>query len=702
MKIRVWKPFLITVALALLSFTTVRYFFSKNQVILDIVMSGLNNAHYEPKKIDDNFSEKFFDLYVKTLDRNKMFLMQADVDNMAKYKTKVDDQIQNETFELFDLSAELITRRISEKESWYKEALSKPFDYAVDEEYETDSDKMQFAKNETEFKNKWRQYLQYQTVARLNELMDAQEKIKAKKDTTTKVRPFDSLEVEARTKVMKTMDDYFKRLKKINKKDRYAAYVNTITAMYDPHTEFFAPKEKKKFDQSMSGQLEGIGARLQQKDDFIKITELVVGGPAYKEGQLKAGDLILKVAQGSNEPVDIVGMDIDDAIELIKGRKGTEVRLTVKSADGSVKIISLIRDIIELEETFAHSAIIQNGKNKTGYIKLPTFYSDFTRTGAHHCSQDIKKEVLKLKDQNVNGIVLDLRDNGGGSLSEVVEMAGLFIKDGPIVQVRKNEPQSDGSKKAKIDQLKDKDPAIVYDGPFVVMVNRNSASASEIMAAAMQDYKRAVIIGSQSFGKGTVQSFLELDNYVLPQFDSLKPLGSLKVTMQKFYRVNGGATQLKGVMPDIVLSDPYEYIETGEKELDNPMPWDEIRKAEYEPLNNINYEKLKKLSAERIRKSKEFNLIEQEAKEVKAKKDDSKYSLNLEKYMAEAKKYREENKKYDELKNDLKGVNVELMATDVQRLSADTNKLSREKKWALNLKKDLYLQEAANVISDMK
>ncbi|MGZ3904897.1 MAG: carboxy terminal-processing peptidase [Bacteroidia bacterium] len=694
MKTRFLKPLLITVALALLSFTTVRYFFSKNQVILDIVMSGLNNAHYDPKKIDDNFSEKFFDLYVKTLDRNKMFLMQADVDNMAKFKTKVDDQIQNETFELFDLSAELITRRISEKESWYKELLSKPFNYAVDEEYETDADKMQFAKNETEFKDKWRQYLQYQTVARLNELMDAQEKIKAKKDTTAKVRPFDSLEVEARTKVMKTMDDYFKRLRKINKKDRYAAYVNTITAMYDPHTEFFAPKEKKKFDQSMSGQLEGIGARLQQKDDFIKITELVVGGPAYKEGQLKAGDLILKVAQGGNEPVDIVGMDIDDAIELIKGRKGTEVRLTVKSADGTVKIISLIRDIIELEETFAHSAIIQNGKNKTGYIKLPTFYSDFTRTGAHHCSQDIKNEVIKLKNENVNGIVLDLRDNGGGSLSEVVEMAGLFIKEGPIVQVRKKE--------GKTDQLRDKNPDQTYDGPFVVMVNRNSASASEIMAAAMQDYKRAVIIGSQSFGKGTVQSFLELDNYVLPQFDTLKPLGSLKVTMQKFYRVNGGATQLKGVMPDIVLADPYEYIETGEKELDNPMPWDEIQKAEYEPLKNINYDKLKKLSADRVKKSKEFNLMEQEAKEVKTKKDDSKYSLNLEKYMAEAKKYKEENKKYDELKNDLKGVNVELLATDVQRLSVDTNKLSREKKWALNLKKDIYLQEATNVISDMK
>ena len=657
-------------------------------------MSGLNNAHYDPKKIDDNFSERFFDLYMKHVDGSKMFLMQADIDNMAKYKTKVDDQIQNETFELFDLSNELITRRIAEKESWYKEALSKPFDYKVNEEYETDFEKTQYAKNETELKNKWRQYVQYQTVAKLNELMDAQEKIKAKKDTLAKVRPFDSLEVEARTKVMKTMNDYFKRLKKISKKDRYAYYVNTITAMYDPHTEFFPPRDKKKFDQSMSGQLEGIGARLQQKDEFIKITELVVGGPAFKQGEIKAGDIILKVAQGNAESVDIVGMDIDDAIELIKGKKGTEVRLTIKKPDGDVKIVTLIRDIIELDDTYAHSAIIQNGKNKTGYIKLPTFYSDFTRNGAHHCSQDIKKEVLKLKSENVTGIVLDLRDNGGGSLQEVVDMAGLFIKQGPIVQVRKKE--------GKVDQLNDRNPDQTYDGPFVVMVNRNSASASEIMAAAMQDYKRAVIVGSQSFGKGTVQSFLELDNYILPQFDSLKPLGSLKVTMQKFYRINGGATQLKGVMPDISLPDPYFYIETGEKELDNPMPWDEMEKAKYDPLTNIDYDKLKKRSNDRVKKSKEFSLVDQEAKEIKAKKDDSKYSLNLEKYVAEAKKYKEDNKKYDDLKKDIKDFDVSLLNTDIERLAVDTIKLGREKKWALNLKKDIYLQEATNVISDMK
>jgi carboxyl-terminal processing protease len=347
-----------------------------------------------------------------------------------------------------------------------------------------------------------------------------------------------------------------------------------------------------------------------------------------------------------------------------------------------------------LDETFAHSAIFQSGKsNKIGYIRLPSFYSDFTRNGAHRCAKDVRTEVEKLKAENVSGIVLDLRDNGGGSLQEVVEMAGLFIKQGPIVQVRKRGGETE--------QLNDRDPEQIYDGPLVIMINRNSASASEIMAAAMQDYHRAVIMGTESFGKGTVQTFLDLDNYLLPQFDSIKPLGSLKITTQKFYRINGGATQLRGVTPDIAMPDPYALFDRGEKELDNPMPWDEMQVATYTPYNNIPYQKIKKKSLERIEKDKEFVLVNEEAKELKAKKDGSKYSLNLEKYMAEAKQYKEETKKYDEFKKNIKDFNVSLMNVDRERLSADTIKLNREKKWIDNLKKDFYLHEAGNVINDL-
>ncbi len=682
-----------SLVLGLLSFTTFKLAVDKNQLILDILMSGLNNAHYSPQKIDDNFSTKFFDLYVKHLDYGKKFLLQADVDRMAQFRTKVDDQIEAGSFELFELSDEIMNKRIAEKEAWYKELLSKPFDYKVEEDFETDGDKQKFSISEAQLKEEWRKSLKYQTLARLNELLDDMDKIKAKKDTTALVLPFDTLEAQARRKTLKANNDFFKRLKKASRKDRYSTYINTITAMYDPHTEFFPPRDKKKFDQTMSGQLEGIGARLQQKEEYIKVMEIIVGSPSWKQGELKAGDLILKVAQGTNSPVDIVGMDIDDAIELIKGKKGTEVRLTVKKADGSTIIIPIVRDIIQMDETFAHSAII-NGKQKVGYIKLPSFYADFTRTGAHKCATDVKNEIEKLKKEGVGGIILDLRDNGGGSLQEVVEMGGLFIPKGPIVQVRK--------KNGTTDQLNDNDPKQLYEGPLVIMINRNSASASEILAAAMQDYKRAVIVGSQSFGKGTVQSFLDLDNYLLPQFDTVKPLGSVKVTMQKFYRVNGGTTQLRGVVPDVVFPDPYGLIDRGEKELENPMPWDEMPKAEYTPYSNINYQKIVKNSEERVKKSRPFNLIEEEAKEIKTKKDDSQYSLNLQKYRDEIAKYKAQNKKYEELKNDIKGFDINLLKIDLESLASDTNKLNREQKWVKNLKKDIYLYEAASVLNDIR
>jgi carboxyl-terminal processing protease len=692
-KSNISKAILISAVLGLLSFSIVNLQLDKNKIVLDIVMSGLNNAHYSPIDINDDFSGKFFDLYLERLDYNKKFLLQSDIDRLKKYKTEIDDQINNGTFQYFELCNEIISKRIEEKEQWYKEILDKPFNYNVDEFYETDADKLKFAQNETQLKQEWQKYLKYQALYRLSEMLDDQEKIKAAKDTSAKVLPYDTLELSARKKVLKLTDDWFKRLKKFNKKDRFASYINTITALYDPHSEFFPPKEKKKFDQSMSGQLEGIGARLQQKDDYIKVTEIVVGSPSYKQGDLKAGDLIIKVAQGNNEPVDIVGMDIDDAIELIKGKKGTEVRLTVKKTDGTIKVIPIIRDIIQLDETFAHSAILENGKNKVGYIKLPTFYTDFTRNGARRCAEDIKQEVIKLKKENVGGIIIDLRDNGGGSLQEVVNMGGLFIEKGPIVQVRK--------KNGVTEELKDYDESKIYDGPLVIMVNRNSASASEILAAAMQDYKRAIVLGSQSFGKGTVQSFLDLDNYLLPQFDTIKPLGSVKVTMQKFYRINGGTTQLRGVEPDITLPDPYSLIETGEKELDYPMPWDEIKKATYEPFAFLNYSKIKKNSDERIKKSKSFQLILEEAREIKAKKDDSKYSLVLEKYKKEQLKQKENNKKYDELQKEIKGFEIKLLKVDEDAMKNDSVKILREQNWIKSLKKDAYLHEASYVIGDM-
>lgn len=505
---------------------------------------------------------------------------------------------------------------------------------------------------------------------------------------------FDSLESEARRKTLKEQEDWFKRLNKITPRDRFSEFANAVTGVYDPHTQYFAPKDKKKFDQGMSGQFEGIGARLQQKDGILKVSEIIVGSPSYKQGELKAGDDILKVAQGAGEPVDITNMDMEDAIELIKGKKGTEVRLTVKKSDNSLKVIPITRDVIEIEETFAKSALIEN-KNKIGYIYLPSFYTDFTRNGARHCSQDMRKEIEKLKKQNIKGLIVDLRDNGGGSLQEVVEMAGLFFSKGPVVQVK-------GKSNVPLNVMEDRNPDVVWDGPLTILINRSSASASEILAAAIQDYKRGVIVGTTSFGKGTVQSFLDLDAMLLPQFDTIKPIGSVKITQQKFYRINGGATQLKGVTPDVVLPDPYAFIDRGEKEYDNPMPWDEISPATYTEFNMINYPKIIKNSTKRVSNSSQFALIDVQAKEVKVKKDDTKYNLKLENFRAEQKQMRDQNKKYDDLRKEIKGFDASLLEEDKLKIANDTTRLNRENKWAKNVSKDIYIYEASNVINDLK
>jgi carboxyl-terminal processing protease len=687
------KTFLFTAIIVICSFTGVKYLFDKNDIIFELLFGSLNQNHYSPVKIDDTFSEKLFDIYIKRLDYTKKFLLQSDIDELAKYRRDIDNQLLNQKHDFYSKSIEVFTKRVKEKENWSKLLLAKPLEFNSIEEYETDYEKTTFAKNETDLMNEWRKMIKYQVLARLDEMLDKQEKAIEKKDTTYKIKSFDSLEVEARRKTLKANEDWLKRINKTTPRERFSTFANAITAVYDPHTEYFAPKEKKKFDQLMSGQFEGIGARLQTKDGLLTVSEIIVGSPSYKQGELKAGDQIIKVAQGSGEPVDVTNLEIDEAIEFIKGKKGTEVRLTVKKTDNSTKVISIIRDVIEIEETFAKSALLEN-KNKIGYIYLPSFYTDFTRTGARGCANDMRKEIEKLKKQNIKGLIVDLRDNGGGSLQEVVVMAGLFFPKGPVVQV-----QGKNNMRYTMD---DKIPDVVWDGPLTILINHNSASASEILAAAIQDYKRGVIIGTPSFGKGTVQSFVDLDNFLLPQFDTIKPIGQVKITQQKFYRINGGATQLKGVTPDVLLPDPYAFIDLGEKEMDNPMPWDEIPKVDYTAFKNINYTSVLKNSQTRIKKSSQFNLIEAQAKEIKAKKDDTKYSLNKEKFRAEQKQFREQNKKYDDLKKEINGFSGMLLKEDLDKFGKDTTRINRENKWLKNVTKDIYIHEATNILNDLK
>lgn len=697
------KNLLLLAGIILLSSFTIYKFVSyRNLFLMQRLVGALDALHFKPVNVDDEFSEKVYNLYVnKRLDPTKKFLTQADVDQLSKYRRNIDDEIKAEKgrFELYQLSADLFKQRLAEREIWYKEILSKPFDYTKEEEYESDYEKAQYPANEAAAKDEWRRMLKFQVISRIDDALTRQEKAQEKKDTTVKILSFDSLEVDARRKTLKANNVYFKRLKKVTDKERFATYLNCITGVYDPHTEYFAPVDKKRFDEQMSGQFEGIGARLmQQENGAIKITEIVANSPSAKQGELKKDDEIHKVAQGDGIPVDVTTMEIDDAILLIKGKKGTTVKLTVKKPDGTMKVIPIVRDVIETEEVLAKSAILNNGKKKTGYIYLPEFYANFNRfdpSSAHYCSKDVRKEIEKLKAQNIESLIIDLRDNGGGSLQEVVDMAGLFINKGPVVQV-----------KGKNDMsmiMEDHNPDIAWTGPLAIMVNRNSASASEILAAAMQDYKRAVIVGTPSYGKGTVQSFADLDQGLIPQLDTIKPLGQVKITMQKFYRINGGATQLKGVTPDVIYPDPYALFDSGEKDTDFPLEWDTITRAIYSHYSYIDYDKVKKSSDTRVKNNATFKLIDTEAKELKAKRDDTKYSLALDKYRAEQKEWRETTKKYENLRKDIKDFTAEVLLSDITRLADDTTKLGRQTRWAKNtLSKDFYLSETANILGDLK
>ena len=685
--------FLIPVAIiALGSYTYIQN--EKEEAIDQIIMQSLNSVHYSPKSVNNDFSEKVFNLYIQRLDYNKKFLLQPDINDLKKYEHSIDEDINEGHFTFFDKSLELIDKRIDEAQVYYKEILDKPFTFNKDEMLELDAEKLKFAKNKDELRETWRKYLKYQTLSRIVEMMETQEKAREKSDTV-KIKTREELEIEARKKVLKTHDDWFKRLKKLDRNDRISMYFNAVTSIYDPHTEFYPPKDKANFDIGMSGQLEGIGAQLQEKDGAIKVSSIVPGSASYRQGQLKAGDIILKVAQGDAEPVDITDMRLDDAVQLIRGKKGTEVRLTVKKPDASIVIIPIIRDIVVLEETYAQSAILK-GKKNIGYIKLPSFYADFNHNGGRSCSSDIKKELVKLKEEKVDGVILDLRYNGGGSLPDVVSMTGLFINKGPIVQVK--------AKSGMPQVMEDHDPAVVYDGPLAIMVNSNSASASEIMAAAIQDYKRGIVVGTSpsTFGKGTVQRFYDLDEYLPAQYSNIKPLGQVKITTQKFYRISGGATQLKGVIPDITLPDPYYLLDQGEKEQDYPMTWDEIAPAAYQPFTpDFSIEKLRSNSEARIKNNPGFTILDEAAKRLKKQKDSTVVSLNFNTYYAEQKRLKAESKKMDELDKEIPGIFVSSVKADSLAIEGDTTKITKVKDWHKNIRKDIYLNETIAIMDDM-
>ena len=665
---------------------------TKYEKILRNVGVMLEEIHYSPKKLDDKFSKEIFNKFLGEIDQEKNIILQSDIESLRKYENHIDDEINGAPIQFFPAFVEIYKKRLNEAEQISKDILAKPFEFTKDEYINLDYDKVAFPKNDAERKEAWRKRLKYLVLERYADLLEAQQTNKGKEGFVAKTN--DQLEKDARDRASKIMERYFERLKlKMSDDDRFNIFVNTITESMDPHTAFFPPVEKRYFDEQMSGRFFGIGASLRDDDGNIKIATLLTGSPAWKSGQVQVGDVIMKVAQGDKEPVDLTGYLVEDAVKLIRGTKGTEVRLTLKKADGSVKVVPLIRDEIVQDETFARSAIVTNSSGKIGYIFLPEFYADFDNPQGNRSYIDVAREVTKLKEQKVDGIIIDLRNNGGGSLYDVVQMAGLFIEDGPIVQVKDREG------KAQI--LRDKDKSVLYDGPLAVMVNELSASASEIFAAAIQDYGRGVIIGSTStYGKGTVQRNIGLDKS-LGFLQTDNDLGTIKLTLQKFYRINGGSTQLKGVASDVVLPDVYEYSKIREKDNPDALPWDEIHKADYNAWKgDYDVNLVRQHSEQRTKSNSAFNLIRSNAQWL-ANENDRLHPLSLEKYKQEQKDVRAAFQQIDSLNKLNQQLAVESLPQDASKFQDDSAKGDRYKNWLKNLKTDIYLDEAVKVVDDM-
>jgi carboxyl-terminal processing protease len=666
----------------------------KEAALMHSILTDLNYYHYSPVNIDDQFSEKVYGLYLDRLDNGRRWLTQKEVKQLDAWKHKLDEEANAGAFAFLDVAIQYQLAGIQKTQTWYREILSKPFDFTGHEKYETDSEKKPFAKDDAELKDYWAKSLKWETMTRVAEKMEKKEK----GDADFKDKTEAQMEEEARKDVLKVYDDWYQRLQKRKRSDHLSNYLNAFTNIFDPHTEYYEPIDKQNFDIGMSGRLEGIGARLTTEGEFTKVSEIIVGGPAWKQGILKDNDKILKVAQGdSPDWTDLTGMVINDVVQLIRGKPGSKVRLSIKKADGSTEEIVIVRDVVIIEEGFAKSLIIESPQQeKIGYLRLPKFYADFNNKDGRRCADDVAVELSKLQQIGVQGIILDLRGNGGGSLRDVVRMSGFFIEEGPIVQVK--------SRDRKPEVLTDDDPKVQYDGPLIVMVNQFSASASEILAAALQDYNRAVIVGTgnSTFGKGTVQRFFDLDAVVRGN-PEVKPLGEVKLTVQKFFRVNGGSTQLKGVIPDIVLPDGWLYVETGEKEEDFPMQWTQIDPVPFsqKAFTIANMSKIKEMSAARVKGNEVFQKIYDKARQVKAQRDGSERTLNLETWLAESKKLDAEDEAFDKLFEADVVTGVQNLPVDLSGIESDEGKKARNDEWVKSVKKDLYLLETLNIMHDL-
>ena len=694
---RNYKVFLLGLLLAVAScsFTTKEFDANsdKDEVLIELISYVLSKGHYDPKNINDEFSGNVYKSYLTGIDARKRYFLKEDIEEFEQYEDQIDDQINAHKIDFFNLTYNKLQQRLEETKDYYPEILAKPFNFDEEEEIDTDYDKIDYASSKAELKERWRKQLKFTTLSTYYDLK-SEEEAKAEEDETYKPKSDAELEKEARETTKSSLDEFYDLNEDLERKDWFSIYVNSIVEEFDPHTFYFAPRDKERFDIQMSGSLEGIGARLQKKMDNIKVVEIISGGPAWRSEELEVGDLIQKVKQeDEKEPVNIIGMPIDDAVDLIKGPKGTKVTLTVKKVDGTVEDITLERDIVEIEETYAKSAMVNKNDRNYGLINLPRFYFDMEDAKNRTAASDIKKEIIELKKEKMDGLVIDLRNNGGGSLATVIDIAGLFIEEGPVVQVK--------SGTGEREVLTDDDDDILWDGPLVILVNELSASASEILAAAMQDYKRAIIIGSkQTYGKGTVQNVIDLNRWM--KNSDLGDMGALKVTTQKFYRVNGGSTQLEGVKSDVVVPDRYSYIDIGEKDMENPLPWDQIEPADYEEWDGyIDFDKTLAKSKKRMAESKQLQLIDESAKWISEQRNEDVYPLNYTTYAQQIKENEELAKRFDSITDYKTDLSFVSLPYEQEMFKQDTTLQEKRTRWHENLSKDVYVEEAVNVLEDL-
>lgn len=676
---------------------TGNYELNRARLLGYLVGHDLETLHFSHKKIDENLSKAVLGLFLKQLDFQKRFLLKEDVEKLRSYADQTDNEIFSSKLKLADAGWSILASRVQFVQQMVREILSHPFDFTARDSIETDSDKLDYCKTEEELKERWVKTLKYQV---LNQYLTLVEEGSSPKDAPDKpddkTSALKDLQAAAREKVAKAYESSFSRMLQEKEREHYDRYFSALARAFDPHSDYMPPMNKEDFDITMRGSLEGIGASLREEDSYIKVVTVTPGGPAYRQGQLHPEDIILRVAEKDKEPVDLTDMKVAEAVRFIRGKKGTEVKLTVRKPDSTIVSITIVRDVVQLEDTFVKGFALKDEKSGRtfGYLSIPSFYRDFERTrdggAGRNATDDVKAELKKLLAENISGLVLDIRNDGGGALTDAVNIAGLFIETGPVVQVKGNE--------GKITVLSDDDPDIVYKGPLIVLVNKLSASASEILAGALQDYRRALIIGGEhTHGKGTVQTMIDLNEGIpFDNMDKYRTLGTLRLTIQKFYRISGESTQFRGVLPDIQLPDLLNHLKVGEEYLDFSLPWDTVSPASYATWKKCRPDLavIRAKSAKRVAANTDFKEIETENKKAVERQGKTVQPLNIEEMRKEreqAKQLKETNGKYSH----------GLTTSDKKPSQSPLTETERKELWIKEVSGDAYVHESIEVLDDM-